>query len=182
MKRSFLHPLILSSQPVTLCPSNLQENFNYQLNFLLSPSFDPLPSPTQCLNEWVYGGNQIKSTKPSPIYSHTVAGHEWFPGEAIHNLNTLILLITLLPRIFHNYNLVPKPSSVDKIRHRAHFQDAINKTTIHICWRKNRYMFSNYCHSLQMIGHQSFWHRRKQKHKKHSKYLKNNNIEITEKL
>jgi len=43
-------------------------------------------------------------------------------------------------------------------------------------------MFSNYCHSLQMIDHQSFWHRRKQKNKKHRKYLKNNNIEITEKL
>jgi hypothetical protein len=44
-------------------------------------------------------------------------------------------------------------------------------------------MFSNYCHSLQMIDHQSFWHRRKPRHKKHSKYLKNNNnIEITEKL
>jgi hypothetical protein len=33
-----------------------------------------------------------------------------------------------------------------------------------------------------MIDHQSFWHRRKPRHKKHSKYLKNNNIEITEKL
>jgi hypothetical protein len=33
-----------------------------------------------------------------------------------------------------------------------------------------------------MIDHQSFWHRRKQKNKKHRKYLKNNNIEITDKL
>jgi len=116
----------------------------------LSAQFPPKPlfwsfTLSYVVFKWVslwWKPNKIDKALPCLL---THSGWTWMvSGEAIHNLNTLILLITLLPQIFHNFNLVPKPSSVDmivdKIRHLAHFQDAINKTTIHICWRKNRYI------------------------------------------